>query len=1199
MTIRCPLIGWNGKEESELTKMLFRDTLRTVKKSFSRYISIMLIVALGTAFFAGIKATAPDMFATAREYFSEYNLMDIRVQSSAGLTDDDVGAIKKLNGIEYAKGEKFIDALVRVNGEIEADIDGTQISTRAYGISPADIANFLNGVDDGNYINRVQLIEGKYPSSAGECLVDASELSTPGSFVIGSKITLEKAGGDTPTGLSVSEFTIVGIIRSPYYISFERGNTNIGSGKIGTFILIPDEAFSTDYYTEIYAKVDGSDSYEPFSDEYFNYIAPYESAVKSLSDTQVKQRVTTLRPQLLKQIEDGEKTITEKSSDATSAMKELDSTIETLQQLVDNGEKLLADAQAEFDEKFADAKNTLGNNSAQLDAALKDYQSKYELWKTNKEKYDESVKTLSEKQEQYDRLYTECTSARQQVNTLNTAISTTNSLINAADNVMQSIQDKNITASSQEQVQAVITMMQTTYPELYNAIKSLTTQGLAMEIIANVEPYIEQQKQKLADQEKQIKEKKALLDALAANLETMKTTLEKASADSAATKKQLDNAATDLANYKDELTQKGISIQSGELQLQIQKIQEEAKLKELTQQVQSAPANLEQAQKKRAEADAQLTSSLAAARAELNSAKELYARLDNVKWSVYDRTATPGYSSYGQSVSNIAALSNIFPLFFFLIAALVCLTTMTRLVDEERVLLGTYKALGYTSGAVMLKYVIYSLSACIFGTLLGVSTAIFLFPYAINSAYGIMYSMPSLIYKIPWLDILICFLLSVACTTLSTAASLMKDLKLAPSVLMRPKTPKAGKRILLERVSAVWKKLSFSTKVTARNLFRYRTRFLMTVIGIAGCCALILASLGMYDSVSAITAKQYGENAISKYDFQIAFDNAQTTGTHTASFNAAASDARIRDLTLVGMKSMEGFGAETNKKTDVYVFVPEKPASLPTFIDLRDRHTGEKLSLDNTGAIITEKLAKTANVKTGDAINFSDSDGNVYSVTVSAIAENYTFHYIYMTESVYRAATSHNPEYFYALGLLSDNVLSDDADATANAKGRLASDMVLTDGITALSYTSDTTQSIGRITAALSWVILLFIVSATVLAFVVLYNLSNINIIERNRELATLKVLGFTDREMNDYIYRENVILSVFGLALGVALGIVLHRLLITYTSIDAVMYGQTVRWYNYLIACGLTVLFIVSVNLMLRKKIKHIDMVSSLKSVE
>ena len=186
MTIRCPLIGWNGKEESELTKMLFRDTLRTVKKSFSRYISIMLIVALGTAFFAGIKATAPDMFATAREYFSEYNLMDIRVQSSAGLTDDDVGAIKKLNGIEYAKGEKFIDALVRVNGEIEADIDGTQISTRAYGISPADIANFLNGVDDGNYINRVQLIEGKYPSSAGECLVDASELSTPGSFVIGS-----------------------------------------------------------------------------------------------------------------------------------------------------------------------------------------------------------------------------------------------------------------------------------------------------------------------------------------------------------------------------------------------------------------------------------------------------------------------------------------------------------------------------------------------------------------------------------------------------------------------------------------------------------------------------------------------------------------------------------------------------------------------------------------------------------------------------------------------------------------------------------------------------------------------------------------------------------------------------------------------------------------------------------------------------
>lgn len=1179
--------------------MLFRDTLRTVRKSFSRYISILLIIALGTAFFAGIKATAPDMSATAKEYFNKYNLMDIRVQSSAGLTAADVEAVKRINGIEYAKGERFVDALVRVNGEIEADIDGTQISARAYGISPADIANFLNGVDDGSYINRVRLIDGKYPSSASECLVDASRLSTPDSYVIGNRITLEKAGGETPNGLNISEFTIVGIIQSPYYISFERGNTNIGSGKVGTFILVPDEAFSTDYFTEIYAKVEGSGGFEPFSDEYYNYIAPYEATVKALSDTQVKERVKTLRPQILKQIEDGEKAITEKSADATNKMQELDNTIDTLRQLADNGEKLLADAQAEFDEKFADAKNTLSGNTEQLNAALKDYQAKYDTWQKNKEKYEESVKELSEKQTQYDTLNDQCNSALQQVNTLNTAITATNTLIRAADNVMQSIQDKNITSGSQEQIQAIITMMQTTYPELYAAIKSFTSNGLAMEIIAGIEPYIEQQKQKLADQEKQIKEKKALLDTLASNLKVMKQTLENASEQSAITKKQLDKAATDLANYKDELTNKGISIQSGELQLQIQRIQEEAKLKELTQQVKAAPANLEEAQKKRAEADAQLTSSLAAAKAELNSAKELYSKLDNVRWSVYNRSDTPGYSSYGQSVGNIKALSNIFPIFFFLISALVCLTTMTRLVDEERVLLGTYKALGYTSGAIMTKYVVYSLSACIFGTLLGVSVAVFLFPYAINSAYGIMYTMPPLVYKIPWLDVLICFLMSVACTTLSTVASLSNDLRLSPSVLMRPKAPKAGKRILLERIKFIWKKLSFSAKVTSRNLFRYKTRFLMTIIGIAGCCALILASLGMFDSISAITSKQYGNNAISKYDFQMAFDNAQTTGTHTASFNSASSDTRIKSLSLIAMKSMEGFGEDGSKKTDVYVFVPEHPEELPTYIDLRNRKTGEKLTLDESGAIITEKLARDTDTEVGESINFSDSDGNVYTVRVSAIAENYTFHYIYMTESVYKATTNHTPEYFYALGLLSDSVTSLDSDTLANTKGKLASDMVLTDGVTALAYTSDTTQSIGRITDALSWVIILFIVSATVLAFVVLYNLSNINIIERNRELATLKVLGFTEKEMNAYIYRENILLSVFGLILGTVLGIGLHKLLIIYTAVDTVMYGQTINWYNYFIACGLTVAFIASVNLILRKKIKNIDMVSSLKSVE
>ncbi len=1178
--------------------MLFRDTLRTIKKSVSRYISILLIVALGTAFYTGIKATAPDMFATAKTYFNEYNLMDIRIQSSIGLTDDDVTALKNISGIEYARGEKYIDALVRVNGEAECDLDGTQISTRAYSISPTDISNFLNGVDDGNYINRVELIEGSYPTSSDQCLVDASRLSTPDSYKIGSTITLEKSGGSAPDNLSANEFTIVGIIRSPYYLSFERGNTDIGSGKIGTFILIPDEAFTADYYSEIYVKVTGADSYEPFSDDYFNFIEPYVTAVKSIADTQVNARVETLRPQLLKTIEDGEESIASQSSGATTDIKTLDDTIATLQNLVDNGEQLIADAEAEFNEKFGTAESTLSDSSAELSSALSDYQTKYQTWLENKNKYDESATELSEKQALYDSLYSQVTSARQQVNTLNANVTTINSLVTAAENVLQAIEDKNIETSSTSEVQAIITMMQATYPELYSAVKSLSTSGLATEIIANVEPYLEQEKLQLAKTQKELEEKKATLDELASELETMKQQLEAASAESASTKQQLESAASDLSDYKEQLTSKGYTIQNSDLQLQIQRVQAETELKELKAQVEAAPANLAEVQKKKEEANSQLSTSLSDAQSKLDSAKKLYEKLDDVAWNVYDRSDTPGYSSYGQSVSNINMLSNIFPVFFFLIAALVCLTTMTRLIEEERVLLGTYKALGYTVGAIMAKYIIYSLSACLFGTITGVSTAIFGFPYLINSAYSIMYSLPSLIYKIPWLDIGICFLASFLCTTVSTMFAVAKELTLPASVLMRPKAPKAGKRILLERFKFIWKHLKFSSKVTARNLFRHKTRFLMTIIGIAGCGALILASLGMYDSVSAIVSKQYGDNAITKYDLQIAFDNAQSTETHSAEFNNAKSDTRISSLMLTSIRSMVGFGEDRNEKTDVYVLVPENPSELSNYIDLRSRTSKDAITLDDTGAVITEKLAKTANVDVGDQINFADSDGNIYTVTVSAIAENYTFHYIYMTQSVYKQAVGEDPEFYYAMGTLADSVKNDTSDDGA-AKGRLASDLVEKDGITSLSYTTDSQDTISKVTDALSWVIVLFIAAATVLAFVVLYNLSNINIIERNRELATLKVLGFSDREMNAYIYRENIILSVIGIVFGVVLGILLHRALITFTSVDTVMYGQTISWYNYLISIGLTVCFIVAVNMLLRTKIRKIDMVSSLKSVE
>lgn len=1160
----------------------------------------MLIVALGTAFYVGIKATAPDMFSTAEQYFTDYNLMDVRIQSSIGLTDKDIAAVKKTDGVQYIRGVKFIDALVKVNGENETDIDGTQISTRAYSFSPQDISDYLAGKNNGDFINRFELISGRYPESAGECLVDDSKLSTPESYTLGSVISLYNAGGEKPAELNNSEFTVVGVIRCPYYLSFERGNTDIGSGKIGTYIIIPEEAFSTDYYSEAYIKIAGSDSFAPFSDEYFDYIAPYTDAISKSSDNLIKSRVNELRPQLMQQISDAEKDITERTENVNTALSELDGTISTLQELTDNGQQILADAQKEFDEKFSSAGNALGANQAQYTKALADYKAKQEALAQKRTEYNINNDKMAESKAAYDTLYAQVTEAQEKVDSAARGITATNDLIRAADAMLLQIADSRVEALGTDEIQQIINVMQTTYPELYNSVKALTTQGLAGEIIAYLSPYLEQQKASLAQQEYEIKEKQALLNNLKIQLDKKNEDLQNAATQLANAKKALEKAEKDLSDYYEKLQEAGYDIQTNNIEYEISRLQAEAELKELKAQIAQAPANLAAAQEKRAAAQTELDSALEYAKIQLTDAKSLYAKLDTVTWSIYDRNDTPGYSSYGESVENIEVLANIFPVFFFIISSLVCLTTMTRLVEEDRILLGTYEALGYSRGAIISKYIVYSLSACIIGTAAGIAAGVYIFPHAINSAYGIMYSLPSLIFLFPWKNILLGFLISLFCTTITTVIAIAKDMTLTPSVLMRPKAPKAGKRIFIERIGFLWSRFGFTAKVTMRNLFRNKSRFFMTMVGIAGSCALLLASLGMYNSISDITAKQFGENAISKYDFQIVFDDIQNASDRSSAFHTAKADARIQALSLIAMKSMYGFSESApENKLDVYVLVPEKASELTEFIDMRSRTTGEQFTLDESGAVITEQLARETKLNVGDSIQFCDSRGKTYSVNISHIAENYTFHYIYMTPSLYKKVTGSAPEFTYAIGTVSDSIKYSDPANYDNVKGLLITDLIKTEGITTVAYTSDTTKSVSEVTDALSLVILVFFISALILAFVVMYNLTNINIIERTRELATLKVLGFSDKELNDYIYRENAVVAFFGLLFGVGLGILLHKLLITFTAIDTVMYGQDIAVWSYFAAIGVTILFIFGVHLLLRRKLKNIDMVISLKSVE
>ena len=1183
-----------------MTPSLLKDTLRTIRNHLSRYISILLIIALGTAFFVGTKATAPDMLSTAADYFTAYNLMDIRLQSTIGLTDADVEAVSRLEGVEYAAGERFTDALVRVNGEIETDIDGTQISTRAYGIDPADISGVLvGGHNDGSYINRVRLISGSYPASVNECLVDQSVLSTPESFRIGSTITLETASGEAPEALNTAEFQIVGVVSSPYYLSFERGNTTIGSGKIGTFIIIPDEAFQADYYSEIYVKIEGSDAYDPFSDEYLDYVRPYMQRIEEASPALISNRVVALRPQLLTQIQNGESAMLTAEQEFTETMAQLNENASQLQQLTENGEQLVATAQTEFDTKFANAQQQIQNNTQDYLNAREDYTKKRAELTARQSEYDEKLKATNEARSSYDEMNTQVEQAGAKVDSLMSSVSSSQELIAAGEKILDNIGDSQQNALSNDQVQSAVSLMQTLYPELYASVKALTTNGLAAEIIQYMTPYLDAQKVKLAEAEQQLEESRLILDALRIQLDGRKTQLETATAELAAARISLQQANTDLENYYEQLSGSNVDLRSAGLELELERLQAEQSLNELKQTVSEAPAKLDAVIAMKEEAQAKYDAAREYAEIQLADARALYAKLDDVQWSIYSRSDTPGYSSYGQSVNNIDVLSNIFPIFFFIISSLVCLTTVTRLIEEDRTVLGAYRALGYGSAAILSKYVIYTLSACVLGSLIGVGAGTYLFPYAINRAYSVMYTLPPLKYIFPWSWAGWGLLISLLCTAVVTFFAVLRDLRLTPSVLMRPKAPRTGKRILLENVGFIWRPLSFTAKVTLRNLVRNKSRFLMTLTGIAGSAALLLASLGMYDSISDVKTKQYGADAISKYDLQIVFDDPQATPVHTEEFNAAAADARISTLCLISMKSMTGYSTRTDERLDVYAFVPETPEDLPLYISLRDRATGEAIPLDDSGAVITEKLARATDTAVGDDLLISDASGKTYSVTVAAIAENYTFHYVYMTPAVYRSATGVSPVYTYAIGNLRPAIRTAGAEDLANVKGLLATDVMKIPGVTTLAYTSDTTQTIARITDALSLVIAVFFITAVILAVVVLYNLSNINIIERTRELATLKVLGFSEKEVRRYIQRENIVISFFAILCGVVLGVGLHRLLITFTAIDTVMYGQHIAWTSYLIAVGATVVFIAAVNLLLRRKTAKIDMVESLKSVE
>ena len=902
-----------------MRKAVFKDFIRNIKGSLGRFFAIMAIVAIGVAFFAGVTASSGDMKHSSDSYYDEYNMNDIRILSSIGFTSQDIEAVSKVSGVKAVYKTNTQDVLV--------DYDGRENVAHISGI-PVGKAS-----DDDSYINQLRIKEGRLPQNDKECVVKYED--TRKSMQVGDVISFKSGTEDDINDtFKDTEYTVVGIVYTPCYVSYDLGSSGIGNGHINYCIYVGDDEFKNNYYMECYAVIDGAKDMDTYSDEYKKLIDKYADDIKAISKERLDIRKQTV--------------------------------------------------------------------------------------------IDEYTRAKADKKEE----------------------------------LLETIK-KNVEDSITEQYQAY-------YP--------------GMDVSSMIAPYV-------------------------------KTAYEKAVA-------QFDFDAVN-AEYDKKMN-------------------------------------------------------------------ETLADSDSWEWYVLTRESSYSFRDYESSANRMKAIATVFPLFFIIVAGLVCLTTMTRMVEEERGLIGTYKALGYGKATIALKYVIYAFLASLTGAVIGCAAGLRLFPYIIYESWNIIYQMPAIKYASHTILSVVAGASLILVTLIATLYSCYNELSEVPSALMRPKAPKNGKKILLEH-TFIWKHLSFTKKVTMRNIFLYKKRFFMTVIGIAGCGALITAGFGIKDSVQSIIDNQYGQ--IIHYDNILVFNkNADSDARNNLSDKISSDEyykSSLMDYAYTAEVKIPGSSDDYSTE----ITVVNDTSAYMDYVTFRTRRSKKTIELDDSGVIISEKLAKDLNVKEGDNVLIHDEDNKQATVKVSGVMEMYINNYIFMTSEYYSQVFGYTPDNNRILG-----ILTSDGDDIQSVIG----DRYLTDNnVKSLTFVKANITRFENMIQSLDLVTWVLIISAGMLAFVVLYNLTNVNISERIREIATIKVLGFYDREVGEYVYRENIILTLIGGVFGLLLGMALHAYIMTTIELDGVMFGTKINISSFLISYGITILFSLLINIFMYPSLKKIPMVESLKSVE
>ena len=1108
------------------------DAIREIRGTMNRYLSILVLAALAVAFLSGLRTAAPDMQFTADNYYDRTNLMDGYVLSTLGLTDGDLSALAGAEGIEAVEGCRDLDAVA---------VDRI-VSVRSM----------------PEKLNLLEVKEGRLPEEPNECVTEGLLLVKLGLQVGDTlELTLEE---DNEGDLVNTSYTIVGKVTSPLYVGLDRGATSLGSGSVDAFVYVPGENFTFDHYTCAYFTGEGLASLDTYGDEYEDRIDALTDSLDPLAEERAQARYDELVGDAQAELDDARAEFEDAKADAEQELDDAWRELQDTRAELDDGWAEYHDGEDTLERETADAQRELNDALAGLRQGERDLADGRVKYQDGLADYEDGLARYNDGLAQYN-----------------------DGLAEYNDGLAQY---QEAAAPLEEQ-------------------KAKLDEGWAQyhAALAQYEgtPQYDMAAAQMAAQKAQLDAAQAQIDAGYAQLAPVKAELDSAKAELDSVKAELDSAKAELDDGRaaldsslGELNQAEIDIRDGwaEYNRGIRELNDariegrqelDDALKELNDGEKEYADGLEEYEDGRKEAEEEI----ADAQKKLDDAQ---AELDNVEeceWYVLSRFTNAGIVGYSQDSGRVSNLANVFPVIFFLVAALACLTTMTRMVEEQRTQIGSLKALGFSRLAIAKKYIGYAFSASLVGGILGLALGCTLIPLVIANAFNIMYAIPPLEFK-PQVELYTgAVLAAAACTTGAALWACLSTLMATPANLMRPRAPKAGKRVFLEYIRPLWRRLTFTWKVTLRNLFRYQRRFWMTVIGIGGCTALIVTGFGIHESIFSILNQQFDH--VFLYDATLGLDKHAGADKLAQVEDYLDQSPWVEDYLLTSSSVLEA--SSGGPVQNVYLFAVEDQERFGQFIHLGHRLDDGEISLPDDGVVLTEKLSELLEVSIGDAITLDD-DGTRVEARVADIAENYVSHYVYMSDSCYRALFGQEPERNEMLLRYAGGAGEAESDA-------VSADLMALDGVDSYSYIATLRDNFTESMEAIDYAVVIIITAAAALAFVVLYNLTNINITERVRELATLKVLGFFDREVTAYVYRENLFLTLFGIVLGLVMGRFLHAWVVLTVEVEMVMFGRTAPPYAYWLAAALTVVFSAAVNIAAHFKLKKVDMVESLKTVE